>query len=147
MEKNDILEITRLMQEGGGLSNDLGEVMEVLKNTLEKKYVKKIHAAARARQEETVSHPPKEVTLLRAMRAFTNESGRMQMDNMINAMLMMNTIQNINHSVSEITRPAPGLLQAMSSDGRTSSEPVEVMPDQEARIAGLLMTLALTDMI
>lgn len=145
MEKNDIIELTQLLQDGGGLENELTEVMGVLRETLEKKYIKKIHAAARARQEETVSHPPKEVTLLRAMKAFTDESGRTQMDGIIQALLLMNTIQNINESVTTLS--SPGLLQAMSSGGQPTTDTAEVLPDKDARLTGLLMTLALTNMI
>lgn len=145
MQKNDIIELTQLLQDGGGLENELTEVMGVLRETLEKKYIKKIHAAARARQEETVSHPPKEVTLLRAMKAFTDESGRSQMDGMIQALLLMNTIQNINESVATLS--SPGLLQAMSSGGQSPVDTAEILPDKDARLTGLLMTLALTNMI
>lgn len=87
MEKNDIYELSRLLGNKDGLENDFSQIMTMFRDTIQKKYLQKLHATANQRQNAVMEHPPKEVTLLRAMKAFTNDTGKQQMDNMIQALL------------------------------------------------------------
>lgn len=148
MEKNDIYELTRLMSDKDGLQNELTEMMDILRDTLQKKYVNKIHAAARERKDEAFAHPPKEVTLLRALKAFTNEDSAGQLDNMIQTLLFVNTIRKINEGVSALSSPQPQLLQAMSS-GENSDAPTtdQTIVSEHAQATGILLTLALANII
>lgn len=149
MAKNDIYELTKLLYNQEGLENDIAEVLSMFQENLQKKYVKKIHATANAQQESVVEHPPKEVTLLRAMRAFTDDNGKQRMDNMIQTILMMNTVKKINDSVSDLSSSKSQLLQTMSSEG-TSAEQISEeadIPEGSAKMTGLLLTLALANII
>ena len=145
MAKNELYELTRLIEDREGLQNDFTKVMELFRETLHKKYVTKIHAAANAQQDAVVEHPPKEVTLLRAMRAFTDETGQDKMDNIIQTLLFMNTVRNINEKVSDLTEGKNQMLQTMSSEGNLPAEPE--FSENSTRITGLLLTLALAKVI
>ena len=92
MEKNDIYELSQLLGNQNGLENDFSQIITTLRDTLQKKYIQKLHATASARQNDVIEHPPREVTLLRAMKAFTNDIGKQQMDNMIQALLFLQSM-------------------------------------------------------
>ncbi len=145
MAKNELYELTRLIEDRGGLGNDFTQIMEQFRETLNKKYVTKIHAAANAQQDAVVEHPPKEVTLLRAMRAFSDETGKEKMDNIIQMLLFMNTVQNINEKVNDLSKRNNQMLQTMSTDGTPPDEPE--FSESSTKIAGLLLTLALAKVI
>lgn len=145
MEKSELYDLARLIDNKEGLGNDFSNVMDLFRDTLQKKYVSKIHAAANAQEEAVVEHPSKEVTLLRAMRAFTEESKRGQMDQMIQMILFMNKAKNVNETVSELTKGNNQMLQTMSSDGTPPEKPE--VSESSTKIAGLLLTLALAKVI
>ena len=143
MEKNDIYELSRLLGNKDGLENDFSQIMTMFRDTIQKKYLQKLHATANQRQNAVMEHPPKEVTLLRAMKAFTNDTGKQQMDNMIQALLFLQTIQNINQDVSLLLENKEQTLQAMEAD--QSAAPLSF--DNHTRMRGLLVTLALANII
>ena len=143
MEKNDIYELSRLLGNKDGLKNDFSQIMTMFRDTIQKKYLQKLHATANQRQNAVMEHPPKEVTLLRAMKAFTNDTGKQQMDNMIQALLFLQTIQNINQDVSLLLENKEQTLQAMEAD--QSAAPLSF--DNHTRMTGLLVTLALANII
>ncbi len=143
MENNDIYELSQLLGNQNGLGNDFSQVMTTLRETLQKKYIQKLHAAAQARQNDVIEHPSREVTLLRAMKAFTNESGKQQMDNMIQALLFLQSIQNVGQDVSYLLANKEQTLQAMGAD--QASAPIQF--DSTTRMTGLLLTLALANVI
>ena len=143
MEKNDIYELSRLLGNKDGLENDFSQIMTMFRDTIQKKYLQKLHATANQRQNAVMEHPPKEVTLLRAMKAFTNDTGKQQMDNIIQALLFLQTIQNINQDVSLLLENKEQTLQAMEAD--QSAAPLSF--DNHIRMTGLLVTLALANII
>lgn len=149
MANNDIYELAKLLNNSEGMHEDLSQLLGVFRDGLQKKYVKKIHATAVSQQDAVVEHPPKEVTLLRAMRAFADEGRRDQMDQAIQMLLMMNTIRNVNENITTLAQSKPQLLQTMSADG-TKSAPTQEnteISEESAKMAGLLITLALTNML
>lgn len=141
MEKNDIYELSQLLGNQNGLGNDFSQIMNTLRETLQKKYIQKLHATAQARQSDVMEHPPREVTLLRAMKAFTNESGKQQMENMIQALLFFQSIQNVGQDVSYLLANKEQTLQAMGAD--QASAPIQF--DHTTRMTGLLLTLTLAN--
>jgi len=143
MENNDIYELSQLLGNQNGLESDFSQIMTTLRETLQKKYIKKLHATASARQNDVIEHPPREVTLLRAMKAFTNDSGKQQMDNMIQALLFLQSIQNVGQDVSFLLANKEQTLQAMGADQATA--PIQF--DTTTRMTGLLITLALANVI
>ena len=143
MEKNDIYELSQLLGNQNGLENDFSQIITTLRDTLQKKYIQKLHATASARQNDVIEHPPREVTLLRAMKAFTNDNGKQQMDNMIQALLFLQSIQNVGQDVSYLLANKEQTLQAMGAD--QSSAPIQF--DSSTRMTGLLITLALANVI
>lgn len=142
MEKNDIYELSQILNQNG-LGNDFSQIAATLRDTIQKKYIQKLHAAANVRQNDVVEHPSKEVTLLRAMKAFTNENGKQQMDHIIQSLLFLQSIQNVNQDVSYLLANREQTLQAMGAD--QSSTPIQF--DNSTRMTGLLITLALANVI
>lgn len=140
MSENTIYALARTLQQTGGLERDFSQMLSSLQNTVETEYLQKIRSAARSEKNYSVEHPPKEVTLLRALSAFTDEKGREQLDRMTQSLLFLHTMQHIQQNVHALS--AGNLLEARSSDGSAAEEPPSV---HSARLAGLLLTLALTE--
>lgn len=143
MENNDIYELSQLLGNQNGLENDFSQIFTTLRETLQKKYIQKLHATASARHNDVIEHPSREVTLLRAMKAFTNDNGKQQMDNMIQALLFLQSIQNVGQDVSSLLANKEQTLQAMGADQATA--PIQF--DSTTRMTGLLITLALANVI
>lgn len=139
MERNMVYELAKTLQQTEGLERDFLEMTTSLREAIEKNYVQKIQLAAGDQKALAVEHPPKEVTLLRAIAPFLDEKGRGQISDLTRSLLFMHTLQSVNQSVSSIAQDG-GLIAARSSDGTT-----ENLNPQTAKIAGLLMTLALAD--
>ncbi|NLK36755.1 MAG: hypothetical protein GX299_01540 [Epulopiscium sp.] len=149
MANNDIYELAKLLNNSEGIHQDFSQVIGALQEGFQKKYVKKIHATAEAQKDAVVERPPKEVTLLRAMRAFADDSKKQQYDRAIQMLLMLNTIKNVNENINALAQAKPQLLQTRSSDGKnqvTTEEPPEIS-EQSARMAGLLVTLAVANIL
>lgn len=77
------------------------------------------------------------------MKAFTNDTGKQQMDNMIQALLFLQSIQNVGQDVSYLLANKEQTLQAMGAD--QSAAPIQF--DTTTRMTGLLITLALANVI
>ena len=140
MSENTIYTLARTLQQTSGLKQDFSQMLSSLQNTIETEYLQKIRTAAKTEKSFSVEHPPKEVTLLRALSAFTDEKGREQLDRISQSLLFLHTMQNIQQNVQ--TFSAGTLLEARSADGNTAEE----MPSaRSAQMAGLLLALALAD--
>lgn len=134
-----VYELAKTLQHTDGLERDFQEMASSLRDVIEKNYIQKIQMAAGTQKALAVEHPPKEVTLLRAIAPFLNENGKGQMQELSRSLLIMHTLQNVNSSVASITEDG-ALLAARSSDGA-----FENLDPQSAKIAGLLMALAVVE--
>ncbi|MDD4844315.1 MAG: hypothetical protein PHU31_08280 [Anaerotignum sp.] len=137
MEQNLVYELAKTLQKTEGLEKDFLEMATSLREAIEKNYVQKIQMAAGNQKSFAVEHPPKEVTLLRAISPFLDENNRGQINDICRSLLFMHTLQNVNENVSNITQDG-ALIAARSSDGSEDN-----LNPQSAKIAGLLMSIAL----
>ena len=99
-----------------------------------------IRSAANAETAFAKDHPPKEVTLLRALSAFMDEGGRAQLDRMTKGLMFLHTLQHVQRGVADFSEG--NLLAARSAEG---GAPEDLPSAQSARMAGLLLTLALAE--
>lgn len=141
MTEHNVYTLAGMLQNTSGLQQDLSEMLSTLRETLEKDYLRKIRSAADSEKALALEHPPKEVTLLRALSAFTDERGRQQIDRMTQGLLFLHTLQHVQQSVEGFPKNGT-LLAARSAGGATDAE---VPSAQSARMAGLLLALALAD--
>jgi len=141
MNHNAVYEISRLLGNQEELSLSFSQIIESFQEVLNKQYVQKIHSAARAEHDVVVSHPPREVSLLRALRAFTDDSGKGFLDQAINSVFLMQTIQHINQDVTTLSQSQEQCLQTMSSEGNTNEIPP--LLQENPQLAGLLLSLSL----
>ena len=142
MTENNIYTLARSLQQTSGLEQDLRQMLSGLQSTIETEYLQKIRAAARKEKSFSVEHPPKEVTLLRALSAFTDEAGRAQIDRMTQSLLFLNTMQHIHQNVQALS--AGNLLEARSAEGSPAAD----LPSlRSTQLAGLLLALALTEQL
>ncbi|HBF65415.1 MAG TPA: hypothetical protein DDW34_06305, partial [Clostridium sp.] len=74
---------------------------------------------------------------------FLDEGGRGQIRDICRSLLFINSLQGVNQSVTSLTQEG-GLLAARSADGSTDATGENLNP-QAAKIAGLLMSIALMD--
>ena len=140
MTENTIYTLAHSLQQTTGLERELNQMLSTLQNTIETDYLQKIRTAAHTEKNFSVEHPPKEVTLLRALSAFTDESGKARIDQMTQSLLFLHTMQHIRQNVQALS--AENLLEARSTNGKT---PEEMPSPHAARLAGLLLTLALAE--
>ena len=140
MSENTVYTLAKTLQKTDGLEKDFSQMLAALQDTIEKEYLLKIRSAANHEKAFAVEHPPREVTLLRAMSAFMDENGKQQIDRMTKGLLFLHTMQHIQRGVADCS--AGNLLEARSAEGGTA----EALPStQSAQMAGLLLTLALAD--
>ena len=140
MSENTVYTLAKTLQKTDGLEKDFSQMLAALQDTIEKEYLLKIRSAANHEKAFAVEHPPREVTLLRAMSAFMDENGKQQIDRMTTGLLFLHTMQHIHRGVADFS--AGNLLEARSAEGGTAEE---LPSTQSAQMAGLLLTLALAD--
>ena len=140
MSENTLYALARTLQQTNGLERDFNRMLSALRDTVETEYLQKIRTAAKTEKNFSVEHPPREVTLLRALSAFADENGRTQIDRMTQSLLFLHTMQHIHQNVQELS--AGNLLEARSAEGVPSDDALSA---HSARLAGLLLTLALAD--
>lgn len=138
MSENTLYALARTLQQTEGLERSFSQMLSSLRESVEKDYLHKIHSAADHEKAFAIEHPPREVTLLRALSAFTDEKGREQIDRMAQSLLFLHSLQHVQQNVQNLS--AGNLLEARSAE---SGE--ELPSVQSARLAGLLLTLALTE--
>ena len=142
MSENILYTLARTLQQTNGLEQDLTRMVSALKSSVETEYLQKIRAAADAEKQLSVEHPPKEVTLLRALSAFTDDNGREQIDRMSRSLLFLHSMQHIRRNVQSLS--VGNLLEARSA----ADSPKEELPSlRSAEMAALLLTLALADQL
>ena len=140
MPENTIYTLARSLQQTSGLEQNLNQMLSALKSTVESDYLQKIRTAAKNEKAFSVEHPPREATFLRALSALPNDKGREQLDRMTQSLLFRHTMQHIQQNVQELS--SGNLLAARSAEG----QPAEEFPSaRSAQLAGLLLTLALTE--
>lgn len=140
MPENTLYSLARSLQQTSGLEQNLNQMLSSLKNTVESDYLQKIRTAAKTEKNFSVEHPPKEVTLLRALSAFTDEKGREQLDRMTQSLLFLHTMQHIQQNVQELS--SGNLLAARSAEGQSAEETPSA---RSVQMAGLLLTLAMME--
>ena len=142
MSEHTVYSLAKTLQNTGGLEQDFQKMLSDFRDTIEKDYLLKIRSAADFEKNMAASHPPREVTLLRALSAFLDEGGKQQVDRMAKSLLFLHTMQHIQQGVTDLS--AGNLLEARSTNGAIPSD--EIQPSlQSAQMAGLLMTLVLAE--
>ena len=136
MTENTIYTLAHSLQQTSSLERELNQMLSSLQNTIETDYLQKIRTAARTEKSFSVEHPPKEVTLLRALSTFADENGRNRIDQMAQSLLFLHTLKNIQQDVQSLS--SANLLEARSADGSRPSP-------HSARLAGLLLALSLAE--
>ena len=71
MEENNVFHLAKILQNTDSARNELQTFLQAMQTRVEQDYLQKIQAAAALQQADAVEHPPREVTLLRALGAFT----------------------------------------------------------------------------
>lgn len=140
MPENTIYSLASSLQQTSGLEQNLHQMLSSLKSTIESEYLQKIRIAAKNEKSFSIEHPPREVTLLRALSAFADERGQDQLDRITQSLLFLHTMQHIQQNVQELS--AGNLLAARSAEGQS---PEELPSAHSARMAGLLLSLALAE--
>lgn len=137
MPESNVFTLAKTLQQTDGLERDFSQMFSNLRDTIEKEYLLKIRSAADREKALAVEHPPREVTLLRALSAFTDEAGKRQIDQMTRGLLFLHSIQNVQRGLSDFSASG-NLLETRSADSTLPSA-------HSAQMAGLLLFLALAD--
>lgn len=147
MSESNVASLAKTLQQTDGLERDFSQMFSSLRDTIEKEYLLKIRSAADREKAFAVEHPPREVTLLRALSAFTDENGKRQIERMTRSLLFLHSMQNVQKGLSEITT-AGNLLETRSADTAGSPSADGALPNaHSAQMAGLFLLLALADQL
>lgn len=131
---NQILELTRLFENPDALSADLTDAMNSIRESLQKNYLRRLHAAANEQKTQTREHPPREVTLLRALKQFAGDNAS-AMDQVIDTLLFLTAFQNMQTELKAV-KHRPRYTMRANEEG-------EAAPAADATdLTGLLLTLA-----
>lgn len=103
MSENTVYTLAKTLQKTDGLEKDFAQMLSALRDTVEKEYLLKIRSAANAETALAKEHPPKEVTLLRALSAFMDEGGRAQLDRMTKGLMFLHTLQHVQRGVEDFS--------------------------------------------
>ncbi len=141
MPNSTVYTLAKALQNTSALERDFTQMLSALQDTVEKEYLLKIRSAANEEKALAVEHPPKEVTLLRALSAFTDEGGRQQIDRMTHGLLFLHTLQQVQQRVADFS-VTEAHLAARSADATSESEPPSA---RSAQMAGLLLALTLIE--
>ena len=109
MSENTVYTLAKTLQKTDGLEKDFAQMLSALRDTVEKEYLLKIRSAANAETAFAKEHPPKEVTLLRALSAFMDEGGRAQLDRMTKGLMFLHP--------AACAKRCSGFLRRQSSGG------------------------------
>ncbi len=139
MSESNVANLAKTLQQTDGLERDFSQMFSSLRDTIEKEYLLKIRSAANQEKAIAVEHPPREVTLLRALSAFTDENGKRQIDQMTRGLLFLHSIQNVQKGLSDVSA-AGNMLEARSSDSPSDTSQPSA---RSAQMAGLFLLLAL----
>lgn len=140
MSEHTVYALAKTLQQTDGLERDLSQTISSLRETIEQEYLQKIRSAAHLEKSLAVEHPPREVTLLRAISAFLDDTGKQQIDRMTNGLLFLHTMQHIRQDISALSDGT--LLEARSAAASVGEAPPSA---PAAQMAGLLLALALSD--
>ena len=135
MEENNVFHLAKVLQNTDNARNELHTFLQAMQTRVEQDYLQKIQAAAAMQQADAVEHPPREVTLLRALRAFTDDAGKSRLDEICRSLMLFHTMA---YSLAE---GSPLAVRDRSGEESCAPSP------QTVRMAGLLMMLSLTDRI
>lgn len=146
-EANQLYELTRMIDDKDKMQSDFSEILFALKEMLQKKYIHKLHHVVGQEQEHIKSHPPREVTLLRALREFTPYEQKGQMDKMIEMAMMMNTATKMRRDLTAmVNQSKPNYI----TDSKGQVHAMENAPESlegAAGVTNILLTLALMKVI
>lgn len=128
MSENTVYTLAKTLQKTDGLEKDFAQMLSALRDTVEKEYLLKIRSAANAETAFAKEHPPKEVTLLRALSAFMDEGGRAQLDRMTKGLMFLHTLQHVQRGVAD--SPEGNLLGGAQCRGAAHRK-IALRPPQE----------------
>jgi len=126
-------ELIELMNDRQGIANDISDSASLLRNSLERRYVSKLHSIVDSEEDRVRHSPSREIMLIRALKGFTNPSRHESMDNIINVLTAANVIRNIDSSFIS----SENTIYNLSQDGENAAP-------QTTDIASLKLLLLLT---
>ncbi len=121
MEENKIYEALHLINDHSDIDTELIAAKENLQNIFRKKYIGKLYSAVNESRHEAECHPTKEVILLKALKGYASEKGCTQLDGLIGTFNFLNTIKNINSSLTNINDHSINALSAANQSYISSS--------------------------
>ena len=134
MEENQVFALARTLQNTTSAQSEIASFLDTMRQKIDIEYLQKIRTAATLQQQEAVSQPPKEVTLLRALSAFVDTDTQKRLHDVCQSLLFCHTLQQIQNGMHY----DDALLQARSQ-GESFVSPASL------QFAGFCMMLSLLE--
>lgn len=100
-ENNIIYEITQKIQDKEIVENDMKEAFLLVTDLFKKKYINKLESEVKNRLDFIKKNPPKEITLLNAIKPFLNENSHENIDNAITILTNFSAINFIKDNLAK----------------------------------------------
>ncbi len=134
-EENELYTLARTLHNSAPAQHEIQDFLQNIQQKIEQEYMQKIRLAASTLKQNTAAHPPREVGLLRALAAYTDENGRKQIDQLCKQLLFVQTLQKIQTDMAALSEDGALLCTSSKEDCSVSA--------QSIRMTGLCMMLAL----
>ena len=134
MEENQVFALARTLQNTTSAQREIASFLDTMRQKIDIEYLQKIRTAATLQQQEAVSQPPKEVTLLRALSAFVDTDTQKRLHDVCQSLLFFFLLQQIQNGMHYYD----ALLQARSQ-GESFVSPASL------QFAGFCMMLSLLE--
>ncbi len=139
MKENTLYNLAQTLQNNDFAKQETSTFLEAIHQKMEQEYLCKIRSAASAQKDAATKHPPKEVTLLRAVSPFLDTAGQQRMDMLCRTLMLRHTVSQIAENVQNLSADGSFLETRSQQNGENTS----ALSPQAVQTAGLLTILSL----
>ncbi len=138
MKENSLYQLAQTLQNNDFAKQEASDFVQAIKQKMEQDYLCKIRTAASAQKEAAIAHPPKEVTLLRALSPFLDSQGQQQIQLLCRTLMLRHTVSQITQNVQHLSADG-SFLETRSQQNGENTPPLSA---QAIQTAGLLTILS-----
>lgn len=138
MKENSLYHLAQTLQNNDFAKQETSDFLQAIKQKMEQEYFCEIRTAASAQKDAAIAHPPKEVTLLRAISPFLDNQGQQQINLLCRTLMLRHTVSQITENVQNLSVDGSFLEARSQQNGENNT----ALSPQAIQTAGLLTILS-----
>ncbi len=139
MDPDAFYRLAASLNDTDAMRRQITAALSTLQNSFKDAYFPALQEAAERQRISAMEHPPKEVTLLRALSAFADPQDRQRLEQLAGTWLRIHSMQNIGTLCRSLTQ-RNDLIAARSAEDTPQTSPLSA---QAVQMAGVLLALTL----